>query len=378
MNPHHCPTCGARTFERTVTPGGPAWKCASCKSLVLNLDSLRRRGDPDSINLLWNAVRSETARTGPPCPSCNKPMAVFSVEDAGALKDADVCPKCRLFFVKPDTTEAFLRTAGLATAQSDAEHDLRRDAALAEVEFVSAQANSRLHDNPMPDSWWKMILAGIGIPVEIEEEDITRVPWITFGLAALIVLTALFTFSDVPMHAAVWGFLPSDPWRNGGLTFFTPVFLHIGWWHLLTNLYFLLVFGKNVEDKLGYWKYALLITCASIGCCAAEALFSANRNVPIIGASGVISGIALFYAFQFPLKRFGFFFLFLFRAGWIVLPAIVFVFIWVVIQFLGVMVEVSGPSGAGVAYLGHLGGAVVGVAFWLVDRFLLHPGANDE
>src|SRR5207249_4486791 len=117
----------------------------------------------------------------------------------------------------------------------------------------------------------------------------------------------------------------------------TSFFLHGGWVHLLGNLYFLLIFGDNVEDYLGRWRYLLLILLAMIVGDALHVLMDPRSAVPVIGASGGIAGIITFYALKFPRVRLGF----LFRFWWFHMPAYFALIMWVLLQFVGAWLQLA-------------------------------------
>jgi rhomboid family protein len=147
------------------------------------------------------------------------------------------------------------------------------------------------------------------------------------------------------------------------------MFLHGGWLHLIGNMWFLWIFGDNVEDALGHaWYLVFYIACglvASFG----QAIVAPSSRVPMIGASGAIAGVLGAYLVWYPWSRvrtllfLGFFFTFT------EMPAPVFLVLWFVIQFFSgtlSLVTASATSG-GVAFFAHIGGFAVGllVALWL-------------
>jgi len=124
--------------------------------------------------------------------------------------------------------------------------------------------------------------------------------------------------------------------RHGGLTFLTSFLLHSGVFHLLGNVYFLLVFGNNVEDWLGKWRFLLLLLCATLIGDVVHVFGNADSTTPCIGASGGISGVVAFYALKFPRVRLGFLMRLYLWFRWISVPAYAMFFIWMPMQFLGV------------------------------------------
>jgi len=149
---------------------------------------------------------------------------------------------------------------------------------------------------------------------------------------------------------------------------FTCMFLHGGFLHLIGNMWFLWVFGAQVEDRLGSLPYLLFYLATGIGSGIAQTLFSWGSQVPSIGASGAISGVLGAYIVFFPSSRILtlvplLIIWFLWR-----IPAIVFIGLWFVMQFLSGVSSLGSPSLGGVAWWAHVGGFLMGVAVALIVR----------
>lgn len=138
------------------------------------------------------------------------------------------------------------------------------------------------------------------------------------------------------------------------------MFLHGDWLHLASNMLFLWIFGDNVEDRLGHLGYAAFYLLAGVVATSAHVLAQVNSTVPLIGASGAVAGVMGAYLVWFPRARIRT----LILLGWIPLwpriPAVVFLGIWFVLQFLT-------GSQSEVAWVAHVGGFAFGVtAAWFV------------
>jgi membrane associated rhomboid family serine protease len=214
-----------------------------------------------------------------------------------------------------------------------------------------------------PDEGWKWIPAIFGFPVESDANALRRYPFFTWSLGVLIVLISVLAFRNLEAAVAAFGFVPAEAWRYGGATFLTSFFLHGGVLHLLGNLYFLLIFGDNVEDFLGRWRYGLLILAATLTGDLVHLLADPGSTTPCVGASGGISGVIVFYALQFPKARLGFMFRYFYRFQWVQIPAWTALVLWLLLQSVGVFQQLHGFSN--VAATAHLGGAAVGFALWL-------------
>jgi membrane associated rhomboid family serine protease len=246
--------------------------------------------------------------------------------------------------------------------------DPRRQLALAEMEMVAERA----HDKAALEYRHarRMVEDHSHLSWDASESRCKRMPGHALGnvgLGSRHALVSVVGFSNVASNAANWGLMPAEPWRHNGLTLLTPVFLHVGGFISCPTSIFLAAFGGNVEDEIGRGKYAVLLIFASVACCLLQAALAVDRTTPAIGASGVVSGILVFYTLQFPRERLGWFVFRRLRAGWLVYPVWVFLLLWLAIQILGAIVQASAP-GAPVAYAGHLGGALAGFIGWILYR----------
>ena len=144
------------------------------------------------------------------------------------------------------------------------------------------------------------------------------------------------------------------------IPFFTSMFLHGGWMHVLGNMWFLYIFGDNVEDYLGHFKYLIFYLLSGFLAMATQVAIYPHSNIPTVGASGAIAGVLGAYFLLYPRARvLTWFFVFvLYLPAWIVLGE------WIVIQFLnGAAVLSMTPQGrdiGGVAFWAHVGGFISG------------------
>jgi membrane associated rhomboid family serine protease len=164
----------------------------------------------------------------------------------------------------------------------------------------------------------------------------------------------------VPEAPLEWGVVPAEIWRHGGLTLVTSFFLHGGLLHLLGNMYFLAIFGDNVEDLLGWRRYLLLLLVASLAGDLFQAHASMAPRIPSIGASGGIAGVIVYYGLTFPQGRLRV----LKFAHLIDVSVWAALALWVGLQLLG---TIGASAETAVAYAAHVGGAFAGLIFWAVD-----------
>jgi hypothetical protein len=147
------------------------------------------------------------------------------------------------------------------------------------------------------------------------------------------------------------------PW----LTLVTCMFLHGGWMHFLGNMWFLYVFGDNVEDRLGHVGFTLLYLGTGVMAGLAHYLSDSASVIPTIGASGAIAGVMGAYAWLYPDARVRAVVPLIFVIQVLVLPAPVFLGIWFAMQtFSGIAASASGQAG-GVAWWAHIGGFAAGL-----------------
>lgn len=144
------------------------------------------------------------------------------------------------------------------------------------------------------------------------------------------------------------------------LTFLTATFLHGGWVHVLGNMLYLWVFGDNVEDRLGHWRYLLFYLAAGVAGGVAHFISNPFSQVPIIGASGAIAGILGAYLIAFPRSRVlalvPIFIIFTIME----IPAVIFLAIWFVLQLFNGAASIGGTANT-VVWWAHVGGFVAGM-----------------
>ena len=148
----------------------------------------------------------------------------------------------------------------------------------------------------------------------------------------------------------------------------TCMFLHGGFLHIIGNMWFLWIFGDNVEDRLGSLPYLFFYLIAGIGSGISQLLFSWGSHVPSIGASGAISGVLGAYAVFFPGSRIlALVPLLIIWFTWRV-PAVIFIGLWFIAQFLSGVSSLGSQSMGGVAWWAHVGGFLIGVVVALIVR----------
>ena len=222
-------------------------------------------------------------------------------------------------------------------------------------------------------------------PIGDDNSDRTTTPVVNYAIIGLNVLVFLFlqqlgsndpftyAFSLVPKEVMtgvdiVGVQVIRDSLGNTGeihhyatplpvyFNFLSSMFMHGGFMHLFGNMLFLFIFGDNLENLIGHVRYAVFYLICGFGAAAAQVMMSPDSIIPMLGASGAISGVMGGYVLLFPSRKVT---VILFRFLTTV-PAFIAIGIWIVYQLvLGYM---SDPAGGGVAYSAHLGGFIAGLA----------------
>jgi len=216
-------------------------------------------------------------------------------------------------------------------------------------------------------------------------------PFVTWFLIALNLLIFLFEasldarslnllihqFGVVPYHLSV--FLRGSTRYSLGqvvVPFFTSLFLHGSWMHVLGNMWFLFIFGDNVEDYLGHFKYLIFYLLCGVPAMGAQVLVDLHSTAPALGASGAIAGVLGAYFVLYPKARvLTWFFVFV---VWV--PAWIILGYWFVLNFLSgtaTALAVQSHATGGVAFWAHVGGFISGVLLVRVfgERRMRYPYA---
>ena len=143
-----------------------------------------------------------------------------------------------------------------------------------------------------------------------------------------------------------------------GLRILLSMFLHGGWMHLIGNMLYLWVFGNNIEDVMGHTKYVVFYLTCGILAALSHALTDPSSSIPMVGASGAISGVLGAYVLLFPRARV---LVIMPGLGATRVPAGIVLGMWFLMQLLSGGMSVGG-TGGGVAFFAHIGGFIAGMA----------------
>ncbi|OHB99486.1 MAG: rhomboid family intramembrane serine protease [Planctomycetes bacterium RIFCSPLOWO2_12_FULL_39_13] len=199
-------------------------------------------------------------------------------------------------------------------------------------------------------------------------------PFVTVSIIALNILvflfelslgqgldSFLFQFGVVPIKVYYSTDIPDSNIINTYFPFLSFMFLHGGFVHLIGNMWYLWIFGDNVEDRLGRVKFIIFYLICGIGSAIVHVYFNSQSEVPCVGASGAIAGVLGAYMVTFPRARVLVLIPLFIVWQTIELPAIIVLGFWFLIQFFSGTASISSTHGGGVAWWAHIGGFVLGV-----------------
>ena len=210
------------------------------------------------------------------------------------------------------------------------------------------------------------------IPLRDENPSLTRpiVMWLFIAANVAVFFYELALGTDLKSFVMNWGLVPrrlslaldtgAESPLAAGLPLLTSTFLHGGWAHLIGNMWYLAIFGDNIEDRLGHAGFMVFYLLSGLAGGLLHYAFHPESTIPTVGASGAIAGVLGAYLAAFPRARiitlvplFPFFQL-------MALPALVVLGLWFVFQFFSGALSLAWAAGAGTAWWGHIGGFAFG------------------
>jgi membrane associated rhomboid family serine protease len=225
-----------------------------------------------------------------------------------------------------------------------------------------------------------------------DDNPTERPPIATVAIIALNVVVFLYQLAMPEPHATQfvfgYGMIPAivfgdarlpasiptlDPW----MTVFSSMFLHGSIMHIFGNMLFMWVFGNNVEDAMGHVRFVLFYLLAGVAAALTQGLIDPNSEIPMIGASGAISGVLGAYLVLHPHAHIRVFIWILIFIRIVSLPAMLVLGIWFLFQVLNALM--AAPGEGGVAWFAHIGGFIAGaglVAFFRSTGQPLFGGAR--
>ncbi len=363
--PGICPKCLSDLSPLTVE-GVQLDLCPACRGVWL---------DPGELALLRGA-EADLPSDQAPVTSGERRLATTTY----------ICPRCDGAF---ETLE-YARGTALYIDRCKSCRGIWLDAGeLKRIRAVTAQRRRLTLESPPPADAQLRDLAGTGrilegggsspgvylfqlltaLPVEVDAPR-QRFPWVTLGLilsCVAVFLYQLLGVTDQEAFIQAWAFVPERvAGGKGQVGLWSHMFLHGGLWHLLGNMYFLWLFGDNVEDRLNRFLFLAFYVACGLGAAGLHGALTGDGWVPTLGASGAVSGVMGAYLLLYPRRKMYqvlWFFQFKVSAGF-------YLFFWLFLQL------VYGSFGvAGVAWWAHVGGFGLGAGLlWLLSRLgLVRP-----
>ncbi|KAB8319078.1 rhomboid family intramembrane serine protease [Tolypothrix campylonemoides VB511288] len=202
------------------------------------------------------------------------------------------------------------------------------------------------------------------------DENPTRItPFLTYGLIGMNVFIFLSYGPPSEQLAQLYAVVPRELTNNFAgewTTLFTSQFLHGNWWHLISNMVFLWIFGNNIEDRLGHFKYIIFyLSCGALAALC-QWVIGINSGIPSLGASGAISGVLGAYIIRFPDARVMSLIFLGFFITTIRVPALLLIGVFFIQNVISGLANLQAAANmsvetGGVAYWAHIGGFVFGV-----------------
>lgn len=357
-----CPNCGV-SLTASKSLSGIFYICPSCGGRSAGMQLMKKLGMPWNIyDLLYKTGRKIPEPFAKLCPHCNRKMPKCVLPNKLEL---DVCGRCQQIWFDPSEfiklpfkmSVPEVRKIPLPTECEEA----IAIAKASELEVPPQKIPATDFWNPddcLYPPWLWFFSEGT---VEINPRSKMGIPFITYSFSLIMIAVFALTFTGLHIVDRL-GFI-GDRWdRDYGVTIITSFFIHGGVFHLLSNLYFFMVFGDYVEDRLGKLKFFALLAASHIVGLISFALFDPHCPIPIIGASAGIVGVMAYYTICFPNAMVGFC---LHGILWMSVPTFFATTIYIMFQVIGFFVQMNGFSG--VNYLAHLGGMLVGIAAAVVE-----------
>ena len=208
-----------------------------------------------------------------------------------------------------------------------------------------------------------------------DDNPTVRRPWVTYGLVAACLVvwigvqgagldvermtSSVCSLGAIPLEVLGQPGVEAGPcmpggWAGGALV--TSMFLHGGWFHLIGNLWFLWIFGNNVEDSMGRIRFVAFYLIVGVVAALTHVAAEPDSALPMVGASGAISGVMGAYLVLFPRARVKTLLVLIVFFTVVELPAFVYLLYWLALQLF----SSAGGAGSGVAFWAHIGGFVAG------------------
>lgn len=213
------------------------------------------------------------------------------------------------------------------------------------------------------------------IPIR-DEIKTHRTPIVNYALVVINVLVFLWMFLNSGNLESIYyeyALIPSNFLNGIDLgdvkDVFTSMFMHGGWMHLIGNMLYLWIFGDNIEDRLGHIGYLIFYLAGGIAAALLQTLISPSSQIPMVGASGAIAGVLGAYLVMYPNSRVYTFIPIGFYARVRLVPAVVVLGLWFLLQLISGVGSLGALDQGGTAYFAHIGGFIFGlIVGWMFKR----------
>ncbi len=203
-----------------------------------------------------------------------------------------------------------------------------------------------------------------------------RFPLVTLVLIILNVVVFAYELLQPSENALnsfmlTWGLTPARlmGWGPQAIaTIFTSMFIHSGFMHIIGNMLYLWIFGDNIESALGSFRFVLFYLLCGVGAAMGQVLLDPYSEIPMVGASGAISGVMGGYLMLYPKAQVETLLFLGYFMRLVRLPAIVVLGMWIATQLLSGLASLGAAASGGVAVFAHIGGFVAGLVLVLVFR----------
>jgi len=195
-----------------------------------------------------------------------------------------------------------------------------------------------------------------------------RIPVVNYALIGINVVVFLWMFLNsgrIDQIYAQYALVPAS--FSNGINFnnifhiFTSMFMHGGWMHLIGNMLYLWIFGDNIEDRLGSGKYLAFYLLGGVAAAGLQILINPSSTIPMVGASGAIAAVLGAYLILYPNSRVYTFIPLGFFARLTLVPAVLVLGMWFVLQLINGVGSLGIADSGGTAYFAHIGGFLFGL-----------------
>jgi len=367
----YCPRC---TYPLVRNPHAQSEidYCTRCQgTLVEPGGAIEQFGEFADPKVWVNKLGNQTTGEQLGCPACKNTMQGFQVPFEFRSVVVDHCGSCGALWLDRGEGQKLAEIVAAAAASGALNTTSGGQAILSDDELAHSQDRER-----PPGMRLLLFQFFTGLPIEVFN-PVYRRPWITQSFVVLMTLIFLAQFAmfassterEVMEFLRMWGVVPELVGQGQNLHgLLTHAFLHGSFAHLVSNMYFLWIFGDNVEDRIGRVGFIVLFVLSALSGAVLQIVFQQNATIPMVGASGAVAGLMAAYLMLFPrVKLWVMILIFPFR-----IPVWIYIAFWIGVQFL--MASLNVP---GVGWFAHIGGFMTGLLVGWLMRDVPHPAIRE-